>query len=102
MLKEKIFSILSVVIVVSMLTMLLTGCGSKTDSSGDSDTASAVSAVNTSSIEETDLFTSRDQDPSYDDATSTHITFDDRHMVLSVQLVHKAHDPEMTVMGLFK
>ena len=76
MLKEKIFSILSVVIVVSMLTMLLTGCGSKTDSSGDSDTASAVSAVNTSSIEETDLFTSRDQDPSYDDSTSTHITFD--------------------------
>ena len=76
MLKEKIFSILSVVIVVSMLTMLLTGCGSKTDSSGDSDTASAVSAVNSSSIEETDLFTSRDQDPSYDDATSTHITFD--------------------------
>ena len=76
MLKEKIFSILSVVIVVSMLTMLLTGCGSKTDSSGASDTASAVSAVNTSSIEETDLFTSRDQDPSYDDATSSHITFD--------------------------
>ena len=59
-----------------MLTMLLTGCGSNTAASAESDTASTVSAVNTSSIEESDLFTSRDLDPSYDDASSTHITFD--------------------------
>lgn len=76
MLKEKIFTFLSVLIVVSMLTMLLTGCGSKTDISTGSDTASAVSAVNTSSIEESDMFTSRDQDPSYDDASSAHVIFD--------------------------
>ena len=76
MLKEKIFTFLSVLIVVSMLTMLLTGCGSKTDISTGSDTAAAVSAVNTSSIEESDMFTSRDQDPSYDDASSAHIIFD--------------------------
>ena len=76
MLKEKIFTFLSVLIVVSMLTMLLTGCGSKTDISTGSDTASAVSAVNTSSIEGSDMFTSRDLDPSYDDASSAHIIFD--------------------------
>ena len=76
MLKEKIFTFLSVLIVVSMLTMLLTGCGSKTDISTGSDTAAAVSAVNTSSIEESDMFTSRDQDPSYDDASSAHVIFD--------------------------
>lgn len=59
-----------------MMAVLMTGCGSSSDGSASTaDSGSSVSAVNTSAIEEDDMFTKRDLDPSYEESSSTKITF---------------------------
>ena len=74
--KRSILSLLTLIMVISLITALLTGCGSSSDTGSSASSASTVSAVNTSSIQEDDMFTKRDLDPSYDESTASKITFD--------------------------
>lgn len=76
MTRNIVFTSLSSILILAMLILSLSGCGSTSTASVDS-SSGTVTAVSTSSVEESDMFTSRDCDPSYDDADASHIVFSD-------------------------